>query len=66
MSGTYFDAVLDENMKVYFNGTPEEVANWLVEKAREMSTVDLQIYPGKTLRPMSVDDYLQAFDNSRE
>jgi hypothetical protein len=35
----YFDAVLDENMNVLFNGTPDETKKWLEENEVDDNTV---------------------------
>lgn len=56
MSGTYFDAVLDENMGVVFNGTPEQTQEWLKANAWAW---DLQVCVGTTLRMVPARDYVR-------
>ena len=54
----YFDAVLDTDMQVLFNGTPEETKKWLESRSEEMLSHITCVVDGKTLRSMSVLEYL--------
>jgi len=54
----YFDAVLDESRNVLFNGTPKDTARWLRAELEEQDCSSWIVYPGSTLRPKSVNDYL--------
>lgn len=56
---TYFDAVLDNNMKPLCNGTPEEVLAWL--EARSEYHGELQVCIGMSMRFVTVEEYLQMF-----
>jgi hypothetical protein len=53
---TYFDAVLDKDMEVLFNGTPEHTREWL--RANDTALTD-RVYDGRTLTPMTVQEYLE-------
>lgn len=53
---TYFDAVLDENMGVVFNGTPEQTQEWLKANAWAW---DLSVCDGVSLRMISARDYVR-------
>lgn len=55
----YFDAVLDRDLNPVFNGTPEETAVWLRERAEEHK--DWMVCPGYAMRLMTVEDYLKSF-----
>ena len=59
MSGKYFDAVLDERMHPLCNGTPEEVLAWL--EARREYDDDICVCIGKTMKIVSVEEYLADF-----
>jgi len=62
----YFDAVLDSNYNVLFNGTPEETAAWLVAGAQDWKTQkNVHVCCGKTLQDMSIDDYLKMHDQKK-
>lgn len=62
MSGTYFDAVLDDNANPLFNGTAEQTAEWLVRNPN----VSAQVCIGRTMEMKSIDDYLREYDRSQE
>lgn len=57
MSGTYFDAVLDENMVPQFNGTPTETKNWLRQQEIHQTT-SWQVCLGKTMQMQTIPQYL--------
>jgi len=55
----YFDAVLTDDLEPIFNGTREEVHAWLDRDEDETSRdTNLQVCDGRTLKIMSVDEYL--------
>jgi len=56
---TYFDAVLDDDMKPLCNGSQEEVLAWLEERTQFHS--QLQVCIGRTMRFVSVEEYLRQF-----
>lgn len=51
----YFDAVLDSQMEPLFNGTPQQVKNWLKKAELDDS---MQVCVGKTLQIITVNEYL--------
>jgi hypothetical protein len=63
----YLDAVLDVNANPIFNGTTEEVVEWLCQTAdnRRMQE-SLRICVGRTLEMKSIDDYLRAYEASQK
>lgn len=52
----YFDVVLNENMDVLFNNTPEKVGEWLSENKEKNS--NWIVIPGESLNQMTVAEYL--------
>lgn len=56
MSKTYFDAVLDENMQVLFNGTPQDTKEWL-EKSKTDSSVRVCI--GESMVLVTIPEYMR-------
>jgi hypothetical protein len=54
-SVTYFDAVLDNDMKVLFNGIPEDTKQWLRENP---GMQDFSVCIGKTMHLVSAREYL--------
>lgn len=56
---TYFDAVLDEDLKPLCNGTPEEVLAWL--ESRQEYYDELQVCIGRTMQFVTVEEYLKQF-----
>lgn len=64
--GMFFDAVMDENCMVKFNGTPAAVAEWLIENSHDtQSQATLQVCEGRTLGMKSIDQYLKDYDAKR-
>lgn len=51
----FFDAVIDSNLNVIFNGTGEQVRRWLEENETDENTF---VCVGQGLGSYSVDDYL--------
>ena len=58
---TYFDAVLDGDMRPLVNGSPEEVLLWLDRRPLIQERDDLQVCVGRTMQLMTVEEYLQQF-----
>jgi hypothetical protein len=54
----YFDAVLNGTEPI-FNDTPEAVRHYLVDLKQKQDVSHLTVVPGKTLRTLSVDEYLE-------
>lgn len=57
----YFDAVLDENMRPVFNGTPTEVLNWLNENAYAQQRSDWRVCRGKDLKLINTWEYVHMY-----
>jgi hypothetical protein len=53
----YLDSVLFENETPVFNDTPEKVRSWLLEQPVK-HTEKFQIHVGKTLKLLSIPEYL--------
>jgi hypothetical protein len=59
----YFDAVLNSsNLHPIFNGTPVEVADWLVRNPEYHS--DIEVCYGVNLQLVSVEEYLRTAGKS--
>lgn len=59
---TYFDAVLDDDMKPLVNGTPEEVLAWLEERINLMPLQEqVRVCIGRTMQMVTVEEYLEQF-----
>lgn len=56
----YFDAVLDDEHNVLFNGTPKETADWLRQKMTEEDCSGWLVSMGVSLRNVTVNTYLKA------
>jgi hypothetical protein len=54
----YFDAVLNGTEPI-FNATPEAVRKYLNALKQKQDISHLTVVPGKTLRELSVDEYLE-------
>lgn len=54
----YFDAVLDRNYKVLFNGTPAETKQWLNQNTTDIN--DLVVADGREARFKTVGEYLDS------
>jgi hypothetical protein len=60
MAGTYFDALLTEDMKPFYNGTTEQVVAWIRVNLIE-DTKSVLVAVGKTMEVLSVKEYLQKY-----
>lgn len=54
----YFDAVLNEDYKPIFNGSPNEVKQWLEDNKNDEEVQKSVVCLGRTLTYTSVDNYL--------
>lgn len=52
----YFDAVLDENMKPIFHGTPRETKEWLEKNKTDNSA---RVCIGTSLAIVTVPEYMR-------
>lgn len=52
----YLDAVLDENLKPIFNGTPEETKEWLKENETDNS---VRVCIGTSMAIVTVPEYMR-------
>lgn len=60
---TFFDAVMDENCGILFNGTRVEVVEWLIAGSHDTKfQATLQVCEGRTLAMKSIDRYLKDHD----
>jgi len=55
-SRTQFDSVLDENLGVLYNGTPDQVQVWLRDNSW---AIQLRVSIGKTTQIVSAKDYVR-------
>lgn len=53
----FFDAVLDEEMRPIFNGTPAQTYPWVLEHL--IFAPDLKVCVGRTLKIVSFEEYIQ-------
>lgn len=56
----YFDAVLDDEYNVLFNGTPKDTARWLRAELEDQDCSGWMVMLGVSLRNVTVSDYLKA------
>lgn len=55
----YFDAVLDENMRPLFNGTPEETKEWLEKNEPVKTDNSVRVCIGTSLVIVTVPEYMR-------
>jgi len=55
----YFDAVVNENWDPIFNGTPDEVKKWLLDRPDDEEVQKSRVLLGNTLTSTSIENYLK-------
>lgn len=55
----YLDAVITKDYIPVFNGTPEETRQWLRDN-HDPEATHIQVCIGKTLKTVSIADYLKG------
>lgn len=59
----YFDAVLDSEMRPFFNGTTEQVVKWCEE--HQNNTKASHVAVGKTMEVLTVAEYLEKYGKKK-
>ena len=54
----YFDAVMESERVVLFNGTPEETREWLLNAEFDGQESNITVWDGRTLNRWTVAEYL--------
>jgi hypothetical protein len=55
----YFDAVLDENMRAFYNGTPKQVVDWLRKHPEHEKATHVAV--GRTMEVLTISEYLEKY-----